>query len=153
MTFLPYRGQSWGLIDSAMYLMTSRPRPDDVTTDVKRFATWYGYKDAKGEIAVGSRWLKENMLFSAYKSVMEGPEAKSIISASLARPEDYPKALEVYAKTPFPKGIWSVVWAEEFNTWLKEKMFAFLQQDLAVDETITATNDKITQLNKKYKIK
>ena len=152
-TFLPYQGQSWGLIDSAMYLMTSRPRPDDVTTDVKRFASWYGYKNDKGEIAVGNRWLKENMLFSAYKSVMEGPDAKAIISASLARPEDYPKALEVYAKTPFPKGIWSVVWAEEFNTWLKEKMFAFLQQDLAVDDTINAANDKITQLNKKYKIK
>ena len=152
-SFLPYQGQSWGLIDSAMYLMTSRPRSEGATADVKKFASWYGYKNEKGEIAVANRWMKENMLFSAYKEVMEGPEAKATITSSLARPEDYAKALDVYAHTPFPKGIWSVVWAEEFNTWLKEKMFAFLQQDLGVDDTVGAINDKITQLNKKYKIK
>ena len=61
---------------------------------------------------------------------------RKIILASLARPEDYPKALELYQKTPYPKGIWAVTWAEEYNTWLKEKLFAFLQQDL--DERVTA---------------
>lgn len=152
-TLLPCKGQSWGLIDSAIYMMTSRPRPDAATEDVKRFTSWYGYKNDKGEIAVGNRWMKENMLFSAYKSVMESEETKKIVTASLARPEDYATVLDVYAQTPFPKGIWSVVWAEEFNTWLKEKMFAFLQKDLAVDDTIQECNAKITQLNKKYKIK
>ncbi len=151
-SFLPYQGQPWGIIDSAMYLMTTRPRPDAVTEDVKRFTSWYGYKNEKGEIAIANRWLNENMLFSAYKEVMENPEAAKIIASSLASPEDYPKLLEVYSHTPFPKGIWSVVWAEEFNTWLKEKLFAFLQQDLGVEDTINEMNDKIAQLNRKYKI-
>lgn len=151
-TFLPAQGQSWGLIDSAMYLMTSRERPPEVTEDVKRFASWYGYKNEEGQIAVANRWMKENMLFSGYKQVMEGPEAAEVIRASLARPEDYEKLLELYAATPYPRGLWNVVWAEEFNAWLKEKLFAFLQQDLATADVITEANDKITQLNKKYKI-
>jgi ABC-type glycerol-3-phosphate transport system substrate-binding protein len=151
-SFLPYQGQSWGLIDSAMYLMTSRKRPPEVTEDVKRFASWYGYKNEEGRIAVAERWLKENMLFSGYREVMEGAEAAKLIQSSLARPEDYEKLLELYAATPYPKGLWNVVWAEEFNAWLKEKLFAFLQQDLATSDVITEANDKITQLNKKYKL-
>jgi multiple sugar transport system substrate-binding protein len=151
-SFLPYQGQSWGLIDSAMYLMTSRKRPPEVTEDVKRFASWYGYKNEEGRIAVAERWLKENMLFSGYREVMEGEEAAKLIQSSLARPEDYEKLLELYAATPYPKGLWNVVWAEEFNAWLKEKLFAFLQQDLATTDVITEANDKITQLNKKYKL-
>jgi len=151
-SFLPYQGQSWGLIDSAMYLMTSRPREDAVTEDVKSFASWYGYKNEKGEYAVANRWLKENMLFSAYKDVMESPAAAEAITAALARPDDYSKLLEVYANTPYPKGIWNVVWSEEFNGFLKEKLFAFLQQDVAVADFITEANAKIEQLNKKYKV-
>ena len=151
--FLPYQGQPWGLIDSAVYLMTSRERPDAVTEDVKRFASWYGYKNEKGEIAVANRWMKENMLFSAYKEVMESDAARETISASISNPADYDKLIEVYSHTPFPKGIWSVVWSEEFNTWLKEKLFAFLQQDLAVADVVNQANDEMTRLNKKYKIK
>ncbi|MEP0321499.1 ABC transporter substrate-binding protein [Bauldia litoralis] len=150
--FLPYQGQPWGLIDSAMYLMTSRDRPDAVTDDVKKFASWYGYKNEDGQIAVAERWMKENMLFSAYKEVMESDLAKETIQASISNPDDYEKLIEVYSHTPFPKGIWSVVWSEEFNAWLREKLFAFLQQDLSVESVITEANDEIARLNKKYKI-
>ena len=45
-TLLPYQGQSWGLLDSAMYLMTSRDRSDEHTADVMRFVNWYGYRHA-----------------------------------------------------------------------------------------------------------
>lgn len=150
--FFPYQGQPWGLIDSAMYLMTSRDRPDAVTDDVKKFASWYGYKNQDGQIAVANRWMKENMLFSAYKEVMESPDATETIKASISNPDDYGKLIELYSHTPFPKGIWSVVWSEEFNTWLREKLFAFLQQDLSVESVVTEANDEIARLNKKYKI-
>ncbi len=150
--FLPYQGQPWGLIDSAMYLMTSRDRPAEVTEDVKKFASWYGYKNEDGEIAVANRWMKENMLFSAYKEVMQSDSARETIAASISNPDDYDKLIEVYSHTPFPKGIWSVVWSEEFNGWLKEKLFAFLQQDLTTESVITEANDEIARLNKKYKI-
>ena len=151
-TFLPYQGQSWGLIDSAIYMMTSRSRPAAATDDVKRFASWYGYKDQDGKIFVGSRWMAESMLFSGYKELMEGSLAKETISKSLARPDDYGKLLEVYSHTPFPKGIWTVVWAEEYNAWIKDKLFAFLLHDLPASEVIDQANDKITALNKKYHI-
>jgi multiple sugar transport system substrate-binding protein len=68
------------------------------------------------------------------------------------RPEDYDRVLEVYAKTPYPKGIWNVVWSEEFNFWLREKLFAFLQQDLDAESVINEANEKIVDLNKRYKI-
>jgi len=74
-SLLPYQGQSWGLLDSAVYLMTDRPRSDAHTEDVKRFANWYGYKDHEGEIFVGQRWMEESMLFSGYRSVMESDAA------------------------------------------------------------------------------
>jgi hypothetical protein len=45
-----------------------------------------------------------------------------------------------------------VVWATEYNAWLKEKLFAFLLQDLPVADVINQANDKIVALNKKYRI-
>ena len=56
----------------------------------------------------------------------------------------------VYAATPYPKGIWSVVWAEEFNSWLKETLQEYLQDDGDIVETIEAINEQIVDLNKKY---
>ena len=151
-SLLPGTRQSWGLIDSAMYLMTSRDRSDALTDDVKRFTSWYGYKDENGEFAVANRWLEENMLFSAYRPVMESDAARTAIQGSVARPEDYETVLEVYAKTPYPKGIWNVVWSEEFNSWLREKLFAFLQDDLPVAEVIEEANAEIARLNERYGI-
>ncbi|MEM7212683.1 MAG: extracellular solute-binding protein [Pseudomonadota bacterium] len=151
-SLLPYQGQSWGLLDSAVYLMTSRDRDDALTDDVKKFAEWYGYKDQNGKVFVGDRWMQESMLFSGYKSVMESPEAAERMKGALARPEDVQAVLEVYANTPYPKGIWSVVWAEEFNSWLKETLQNYLLDDGDIVETIDAINEQIDDLNKKYGI-
>ena len=152
-TLLSGKEQSWGLIDSALYMMTSRKgRSEALTEDVKKFVSWYGYKDENGQFAVANRWLKENMLFSAYKAVMESDEARTAVSSSLMRPEDYDRVIEVYAKTPYPKGIWNVVWSEEFNFWLRDKLFAFLQQDLDAESVINEANAKIEELNQRYKI-
>lgn len=151
-SLLPYQGQSWGVLDSAMYLMTSRQRPEAVTEDVKRFASWYGYKDPAGKIFVGDRWMQESMLFSGYKSVMESPEAAERIRGALARPEDVKAVLEVYAATPYPKGIWSVVWAEEFNSWLRESLSNYLLEDGDAEELIEEANEQIEELNSKYGI-
>ena len=149
-SLLPYQGQSWGLLDSAVYLMTSRERSDAHTDDVKRFASWYGYQDQTGNVFVGNRWMQESMLFSGYKSVMESDAAAERMKNALAREQDIAAVLEVYAATPYPKGIWSVVWAEEFNSWLKETLQEFLQDDGDIVETIEAINEEIADLNKKY---
>ena len=149
-SLLPYQGQSWGLLDSAVYLMTSRERGDAHTDDVKRFASWYGYQDQTGNVFVGNRWMQESMLFSGYKSVMESEAAAERMRNALAREQDIAAVLEVYAATPYPKGVWSVVWAEEFNSWLKETLQEFLQDDGDIVETIEAINEEIADLNKKY---
>lgn len=152
-SLLPGTEQSWGLIDLAMYLMTNRNRSEALTEDVKKFTSWYGFKDETGEFAVANRWLVENMLFSAYRPVMESDLARDSITSSLARPEDYETVLEVYSKTPYPKGIWNVVWSEEeFNSWLREKLFAFLQDDLSVESVIEEANAQIDMLNGRYGI-
>ena len=149
-SLLPYQGQSWGLLDSAVYLMTSRERSDAHTDDVKRFANWYGYQNHEGNVFVGNRWMQESMLFSGYKSVMESEAAAERMKSALAREEDIAAVLQVYANTPYPKGIWSVVWAEEFNSWLKETLQDFLQDDGDIVETIEAINEEIASLNQKY---
>ena len=149
-SLLPYQGQSWGLLDSAVYLMTSRERGDGHTDDVKRFASWYGYQDQTGNVFVGNRWMQESMLFSGYRSVMESEAAAERMRNALAREQDIAAVLEVYAATPYPKGVWSVVWAEEFNSWLKETLQEYLQDDGDIVETIEAINEEIADLNKKY---
>jgi multiple sugar transport system substrate-binding protein len=149
-TLLPYQGQSWGLLDSAMYLMTSRDRSDEHTADVMRFVNWYGYQNHEGKVFVADRWINDSMLFSGYRSVMESPEAKEAITKALARPEDYQVVLDVYSATPYPKGVWSVVWAPEFNSWLKEGLEVFVLEDQDVGEAIEEINEKIADLNKKY---
>ena len=149
-SLLPYQGQSWGLLDSAVYLMTSRERGDGHTDDVQRFASWYGYQDQTGNVFVGNRWMQESMLFSGYRSVMESEAAAERMRNALAREQDIAAVLEVYAATPYPKGVWSVVWAEEFNSWLKETLQEYLQDDGDIVETIEAINEEIVDLNKKY---
>jgi ABC-type glycerol-3-phosphate transport system substrate-binding protein len=151
-SFLPNQGQPWGSVDGALYLMTSRKRPDAVTEDVKRFLSWYGYKDQDGKIFVGRRWLETSMLFSAYKELMESADAADIIRKGLARPQDYEPLLKIYQTANYPKGVWNVVWAEEFNGWLKEKLSAFLLEEHAAGDVVKDINDKIEQLNQKYKI-
>ena len=148
----PFKGQSWGLIDSAMYLMSNRERSAEHTRDVMAFAEWYGYKDQKGDLYVGQNWMEESMLFSGYKAIMESEENKALMKTFLARPEDYDTIIETYAATPYPKGIWNVVWAPEFNSWLKETLFAFLMDDKPVDEIINGIVDKINELNGLYGI-
>ncbi len=147
-TFLPYKKQSWGLINSALYLTVKRNRPDNALENVKRFASWYGYHDQNGTAAVAERWLDEAMLFSAYKSVMESDHAKQAIEKALSRPGDYQALLDLYAATPYPTGTWNVVWSDEFNSWLKDELQVFLSENRDVGETINAINDKIAALNK-----
>ncbi|MFO1037569.1 MAG: extracellular solute-binding protein [Geminicoccaceae bacterium] len=152
-SLLPYQGQSWGLLDSAVYLMAARPsRSPAATEDVKRFASWYGFKDQDGKVYVGDRWMQESMLFSGYKSVMNSEATKKRMESALARPEDVKAVLEVYAATPYPKGIWAVVWSEEFNSWLKETLQNFVTEDGDIAGTIEEINGKINDLNRKYKI-
>ncbi len=149
-TFVPANGQSWGLVESGMYMMTARERTPEQQKDVDRFLTWYGYKDDSGSAAIAERWIKENLLFSAYRSVMESEETAELIRQSLARPEDYQTMLDLYSSAPFPGGVWKVVWSAEFNAYLKEMLPNFLVQDADIVETITAMSDKIEELNAKY---
>jgi multiple sugar transport system substrate-binding protein len=130
--------------------MTSRQRDDALTGDVKRFARWYGYKDEKGDFFVANRWMQESMLFSGYRPVMESPATAERMKKALARSEDVQAVLDVYKATPYPKGIWNVVWAEELNSWLKETLANFLLNNGDIGEVIDGANGKITELNEKY---
>jgi multiple sugar transport system substrate-binding protein len=151
-SLLPYQGQSWGLLDSAVYLMTSRDRSEPHTEDVKRFASWYGYQDQNGEVFVGQRWMQESMLFSGYRSVMESEATANRMRDALAREQDIQAVLDVYAATPYPKGIWNVVWSEEFNSWLRDELQEFLLNDGDIGVMLTAINEQIADLNSKYGI-
>ena len=148
----PFKGQAWGLIDSAMYLMSNRQRSADHTHDIMAFDSWYGYRDQNGDLFVAQRWIEESMLFTAYKPVMESAKNKELMKTFFARPQDYDTMIQFYSRTPYPAGVWNVVWAETFNSWLKETLSKFLLEDQPVDQTIKAINDKIIELNKMYGI-
>ena len=149
-TILPYVKQSWGIIDSALYVMSNRDRPAAVTDDVKKFASWYGYKDNTGRIAIAENWMQKNMLFSGYKSLMDAPATAERIKKAVIRPGDDQVLLDVYKATPFPNGVWKVVWADEFNSYLKDALSDFLLKDSDVAGTITGMIQKINDLNDKY---
>lgn len=150
-SFLPYEGSSWGLLDSALYIQTARKRSAELDADVARFQSWYGYKDQTGKVAVGQRWAENSMLFSAYKSVMESDATKAAFKKNLASEADYDGLLKVYANAPHPD-TWKVIWAEEYNSFLRQRLGQFLRNDESVEQTIKDINDQITSLNKKYKL-
>jgi len=151
--FIPYRGQSWGLMDSALYVKTARKRSPALEADVNKFVSWYGYKDNDGVVFVGSRWMKEAMLFSGYKSVMESSETAATMKGLLARESDVQELLTVYKNTGAPNDVWQTVWAEEFNAWLKERLPNFLLKDETVESVIADITTQVNGLNKKYKVK
>jgi hypothetical protein len=99
------------MIASALYLMTTRKRPSAVTDDVEKFTSWYGFKDETGKIAIGQHWMRESMLFSAYKSIMDSPETEARIKQAVVRPSDYKIVRDIYNSTPFPSSIWKVTWS------------------------------------------
>jgi multiple sugar transport system substrate-binding protein len=147
---VPVHEQSWGLVESGLYLKTARERTPALEQDVNRFLSWYGYKDESGHASVAERWIQENLLFSAYRSVMESPETEALIKKAVARPGDYEAILKLYESAPFPGGVWKVVWSADFNAYLKEALPNFLVQDADIAETIEAMNAKIEELNAKY---
>lgn len=151
--FIPHRGQSWGLLDSALYVKTARKRSPALEADVDKFVSWYGYKDNDGKVAVGQRWMKEAMLFSGYKSVMESPETKAAMDRQLARKGDTEEMLTLYHNTPAPTDIWLTVYAEEFNAWLRKRLSEFLLKDHSVEQVVADIGTQVNNLNKKYKIK
>lgn len=146
---VPEKQKSWGLIDSGLYVMSTRKRDDALNEDVKSFTSWYGYKNQDGRIATAENWIKE-MVFVPYKSVMESPETEETVKALLARPEDYKTVLDIYAATPYPTGNWKVIWASEFDAWLKENLNKFLLEDGDIAEFIETANAQIDSLNSKY---
>ena len=150
-SFLGFKGSSWGLLDSAMYLRTSRERSASLDEDTRRFQSWYGYKDQDGEVFVGQRWANSSMLFSAYKTVMESDESKAAFRSSLASDVDYDLLLTLYANAPHPH-IWKVVWAEEYNSFLRQRLGRFLIKDEPVEDVVSDLNSKIAELNKDHGI-
>lgn len=92
------------------------------------------------------------MLFSAYKPVMESAETQKAMKGFLASESDYQNLVDLYAQTPNPNGVWKVLWAEEFNSWLRKRLSKFLLDDQPVDETLADMRAQIEKLNKKYGI-
>ncbi len=114
--FIPYRGQAWGLLDSALYLATTRKRSPALDADVSRFVSFYGFKNTSGKVWVGQTWMENSMLFSGYKSVMESKDTAESLKGFLARESDVKELLDLYAQTAAPNDVWKVVWAEELNS-------------------------------------
>lgn len=148
-SFLPFQGSSWGLLDSAIYARTSRERSKSLDEDTKRFQSWYGYKDHEGKVSVGQRWAKNSMLFSAYKTVMESAETKKAFRANLISDADYDRLLKVYANAPYPN-VWKLVWAEEYNTYIRDQLGQFLINDEPVENVIAKFNEKMNELNAEH---
>ena len=140
------------MIDAAVYIMTNRTRSPEYDHDVEAFASWYGFRDQYKQSFVAQRWLKDFNLFSAYKSVMESPEARQEIASALSNPNDVDKLMEIYTHASYPQGVFNVVWSAEFQAFLKETLSNFLLQDKTVEETVKAINDNITGLNNTYGI-
>jgi ABC-type glycerol-3-phosphate transport system substrate-binding protein len=150
--FLPYRGQGWGGLDSALYSVTNRERDPQLAEDVDRFISYYGYKDNDGNISTAKTWLTTNMMFSAYRSVMESSETVEVLKRVLARESDAAELLTLYGKTTAPNDVWQVVWAEEFMAWLHKRLPEFLLNDESVDSMIADITSQVEGLNKKYNI-
>ena len=118
---------------------------------MSRFQSWYGYKDQSGKVAVGERWAENSMLFSAYKTVMENDTTKAAFKKNLVAEEDFDALLKVYSNAPHPD-TWKTIYAEEYNTYLRNRLGQFLRNDEAVDKVIGEINAQIALLNKKYKL-
>ena len=83
---------------------------------------------------------------------MESETARTKIGEGLSDPGEVDALMEIYENASYPKGVFNVVWSAEFQSFLKETLQTFLLEDLPVDETIDALNNKITELNATYGI-
>jgi len=92
------------------------------------------------------------MLFSGYKSVMEGETAREAIRSSLADPNDVDKMIELYEYASYPTGVFNVTWSPEFQSFLREELQSFLLNDSSVERTIDRINSEIDRLNRVYGI-
>ena len=91
------------------------------------------------------------MLFSAYKTVMESETTKAAFKKNLVADGDFDALLAVYSEAPHPD-TWKTIYAEEYNTYLRNRLGQFLRNDESVEKVIGEINAQIASLNKKYKL-
>ena len=83
---------------------------------------------------------------------MESDESKASFRKGLANDADYDRLLTLYANAPHPH-MWKVVWAEEYNSYLRQRLGRFLIKDESVETVISDLGKKISDLNRKHKLK
>ena len=130
-SFLPYQGQSWGIVDGAMYLMTSRKRP--AAADRRRQALHQLVRlqgPERQDLRRRTLAARSRCCSRPTRKLMESPETAEHHPQAARPPGGLREADGHLQSAPYPKGAWNVVWAEEFNGWLKDKLLAFLQNDL-----------------------
>ena len=77
--------------------------------------------------------------------------SKAAFKKNLVADGDFDALLAVYAKAPHPD-TWKTVYAEEYNTYLRNRHGQFLRNDEAVEKVIGDINAQLASLNKKYKL-
>jgi len=153
---IPFQGQPWGMLDACEYLLvsgTTFKRSTQGSQDAATFINWYGYRDHNGKLFVSDQWIKKAMLFSAYKEVMEDPTNVKLVKSFMAKGSEdsqYDQVMKVYQNLPFPKGTFTVIWADDWNSWLREYLQRFLTENVPVDKAVQDMTDKINQLNTTY---
>jgi multiple sugar transport system substrate-binding protein len=149
--FIPYSGQSWGVLDYGLYSVAAKP-PDDaqLMQRLLRLVEFLGYKDKDGNFLTAKQWAIKADLGVGYPEVYEDPEVNAAYQQWMP---DYPKMKDDVAelfKHVNVNRAWKTIWFSDWNATCQQELPLAITGDKPVADVLTAIKDGWLSLKQMY---
>jgi len=136
-SFVPYKKQPWGLIDTAADVLVKRAgRTDKDREYAAALLEFMGYKDRYGRFLVPKKWAMLESLQSGFPEVVNDPEVKEAFKKRLMRIEDLQVIRKHLETAAVPSG-WKAPWYAKWNTKAQSELPQIFTGQKTIKEVVT----------------
>ncbi len=149
--FIPYNGQSWGVLDYGLYSVAAKPQGEkQLIQRLLRFVEFLGYKDKEGKYLTAKEWAIKWNLGTGYPEVYGDPDVNE--SYKKWMPE-YPKMkddmAELFKHVSVNRG-WKAIWFPDWNSVCQQELPKAITGEKPVADVLKAVSDSWLNLKKTY---
>jgi multiple sugar transport system substrate-binding protein len=150
--FIPYAGQSWGVLDYGLYSLAAKPADDKQLIErLLRFVEFMGYKDKEGNYLTAKMWAIKWNLGVGYPEVYDDPEVNAAYQEWMP---EFPKmkddTTELFKHVNVNRG-WKAIWFPDWNAFCQQELPLAITGDKPVAEVIEAVKQAWLTSKELYK--
>jgi multiple sugar transport system substrate-binding protein len=149
--FVPYAGQSWGVLDYGLYSLAAKP-PDDqaLVQRLLRMVEFFGYKDKDGNYLTAKQWAIKQNLGVGYPEVYDDPDVNAAYKQWMP---DYPAmkdgVAELFKYVNFNRG-WKTIWFPDWNAFCQQELPKAITGEKTVADVIKSVKDSWSTAKQTY---